>query len=152
MARESLSVAGLPSEVEDVFKEFRTCEMSTLAKDGTPITWPTLPFWRPDEGRFLITTSIGLSQKAFNSTDSVNRGLHQIKSLDAETQNQSVDLGVTSQSATSSLYDQYFMAAKIYNRAVSSFYQDNVKLPRALKTLSNVAQIFALFLISGVLS
>jgi hypothetical protein len=40
--------------------------MSTLARDGTPITWPTLPFWCLDEGRFLITTSIGLPQKAFN--------------------------------------------------------------------------------------
>lgn len=56
----------LPPEVEAVFREFRTCEMSTLARDGTPITWPTLPFWRPDEGRFLITTSIGLPHKAFN--------------------------------------------------------------------------------------
>ena len=56
----------LPPEVEAVFREFRTCEMSTLARDGTPITWPTLPFWRPDEGRFMITTSIGLPQKAFN--------------------------------------------------------------------------------------
>lgn len=56
----------LPSEVEAVFREFRTCEMSTLARDGTPITWPTLPFWYPDEGRFLITTSIGLPHKAFN--------------------------------------------------------------------------------------
>ncbi|HSL01624.1 MAG TPA: pyridoxamine 5'-phosphate oxidase family protein [Rubrobacteraceae bacterium] len=56
----------LPSEVEEVFREFRTCEMSTLARDGTPITWPTLPFWYPDEGRFLITTSIGLPQKAYN--------------------------------------------------------------------------------------
>jgi hypothetical protein len=35
-------------------------------QDGTPITWPTLPFWYPDEGRFLITTSIGLPHKAFN--------------------------------------------------------------------------------------
>ena len=56
----------LPPEVEAVFLEFRTCEMSTLARDGTPITWPTLPFWYPDEGRFLITTSIGLPHKAFN--------------------------------------------------------------------------------------
>jgi hypothetical protein len=56
----------LPSEVEAVFREFRTCEMSTLARDGSSITWPTLPFWRPDEGRFLITTSIGLPHKAFN--------------------------------------------------------------------------------------
>jgi Pyridoxamine 5'-phosphate oxidase len=55
-----------PREVEAVFLEFRTCEMFTLARDGTPITWPTLPFWYPDEGRFLITTSIGLPHKAFN--------------------------------------------------------------------------------------
>src|SRR5215218_4674736 len=56
----------LPPEVESVFREFRTCEMSTLARDGAPITWPTLPFWRPGERRFLITTSIGLPHKAFN--------------------------------------------------------------------------------------
>jgi hypothetical protein len=62
----SRKVAELPFEVEDVFREFRTCEMSTLARDGTPITWPTLPFWRPDEGRFMITTSISLTQKVFN--------------------------------------------------------------------------------------
>ena len=52
--------------MEAVFREFRTCEMSTLARDGSPITWPTLPFWRPIEGRFLITTSVGLPHKAFN--------------------------------------------------------------------------------------
>lgn len=40
--------------------------MSTLARDGTPITWPTLPFWKPEEGRFMITTSISLSQKVSN--------------------------------------------------------------------------------------
>lgn len=56
----------VPPEVEAVFREFRTCEMSTLARNETPISWPTLPFWRPEEGRFLITTSIGLPHKAFN--------------------------------------------------------------------------------------
>ncbi len=56
----------VPPEVEGVFREFRTCEMSTLAKDGSPITWPTMSFWHPDDNRFLITTSIGLPQKAFN--------------------------------------------------------------------------------------
>jgi hypothetical protein len=59
-------VAVLPPEVEDVFEEFSTCEMSTLARDGTPITWPTLPFWYSDEKRFTITTSIALAQKALN--------------------------------------------------------------------------------------
>lgn len=56
----------IPSELETVFREFRTGEFSTLAKDGTPITWPTTPFYRPEQGHFLITTSIGLPQKAFN--------------------------------------------------------------------------------------
>lgn len=56
----------IPAEVEAVFREFRTCEFSTLAKDGTPITWPMLPFWRPDAGVFMTTTSIGLPDKAFS--------------------------------------------------------------------------------------
>lgn len=56
----------VPAEVEVVFREFRTCELSTLAKDGTPVTWPTEPFYQPEKGRFLITTSIGLAQKAYN--------------------------------------------------------------------------------------
>lgn len=56
----------IPAEVEAVFREFRTCEFSTLARDGTPITWPMLPFWRPDTGQFMTTTSIGLPDKAFN--------------------------------------------------------------------------------------
>ncbi len=66
MDHRSFRTIDLPPEVEAVFLEFRTCEMSTLARDGAPITWPTLPFWRPHEGRFLITTSIGLPHKAFN--------------------------------------------------------------------------------------
>lgn len=57
----------LPDEVLAVFAAFRTCEFSTLAKDGTPITWPTMAHYRPEQGQFLITTSIGLPQKAFNA-------------------------------------------------------------------------------------
>ena len=72
MTRSSGVAARLPREVEVVFEEFRTCELSTLARDGTPITWPTLPFWRSGEKRFVITTSIALAQKAFN----VRRNLH----------------------------------------------------------------------------
>jgi hypothetical protein len=56
----------IPSQVEAVFREFRTCEFATLARDGTPITWPMLPFWRPETGQFMTTTSIGLPDKAFN--------------------------------------------------------------------------------------
>jgi hypothetical protein len=56
----------LPHEIEAVFREFRSCELSTCSKDGTPVTWPVEPHYQPEKGRFLITTSIGLAQKAYN--------------------------------------------------------------------------------------
>ena len=55
-----------PPDVEAVFHNFRTCEFATLARDGAPQTWPTIPFHQHDDGRFLVTTSIGLPQKAYN--------------------------------------------------------------------------------------
>lgn len=62
----AMSRLTLPPEVEAVLRAFRTCEFTTLARDGTPITWPTLPFYDAERGCFLVTTSVGLPQKAFN--------------------------------------------------------------------------------------
>src|SRR5438552_12894835 len=56
----------IPPDVAAVFREFRTCECTTLSKDGSPVTWPTFPFWRSDTETFIITTSIGFPQKVFN--------------------------------------------------------------------------------------
>jgi pyridoxamine 5'-phosphate oxidase-like protein len=61
-----MAILNLPPHVVSVFRAFRTCEFTTLAKDGTPVTWPTLPFFQPTTGRFLITTSIGLPDKVSN--------------------------------------------------------------------------------------
>lgn len=44
---------------------YRTCELVTLAKDGTPVAWPTSCLPRAD-GTILVTTSLGFPQKAFN--------------------------------------------------------------------------------------
>ena len=55
-----------PAEIERVFREFRSAELATLAKDGTPIAWPMTVLYQPERGRFLATTSIGLPQKAYN--------------------------------------------------------------------------------------
>ena len=49
----------------DVIDKYFTCEFTTVARDGTPVTWPVSPRLMAD-GRFLVTTSIGLPQKAFN--------------------------------------------------------------------------------------
>jgi hypothetical protein len=56
----------LPSSVLDTLRLFRVCELSTVAKDGTPIAWPVSARFFAQEGHFLLTTSIGLSAKAVN--------------------------------------------------------------------------------------
>lgn len=58
--------AELPPEVADVLREFRVCEFTTIAKDGTPLAWPVCARYNFEEGFFTITTSIGLPQKAYN--------------------------------------------------------------------------------------
>lgn len=57
----------VPPEVARVFRAFRSAEVSTLAKDGTPLAWPLVVLYQPERGRFLTTTSIALPQKAFNA-------------------------------------------------------------------------------------
>lgn len=56
----------VPTEVLQVFRSFRTCEFSTIAKDGTPVTWPTVNRYDASAFRFTLATSIGLPDKAFN--------------------------------------------------------------------------------------
>ena len=56
----------LPSDVQAALREFRTCEFTTLSKSGTPVVWPVAARYLSEQGRFLLTTSIGLPQKAFN--------------------------------------------------------------------------------------
>lgn len=52
-------------DVSAVISQYRTCEFATVGRSGTPIAWPTVTLYR-DDGTFVITTSIGLPQKAYN--------------------------------------------------------------------------------------
>lgn len=68
VARHAPALAEVvPPEVARVFRAFRCAEVSTLAKDGTPLAWPLVVLYQPERGRFLTTTSIGLPGKAFNA-------------------------------------------------------------------------------------
>ncbi|MEU5550839.1 pyridoxamine 5'-phosphate oxidase family protein [Micromonospora sp. NPDC047793] len=53
------------SALGSTISAYRTCELATLAKDGTPVAWPTSGLLRPD-GTIMLTTSLGYPQKAFN--------------------------------------------------------------------------------------
>lgn len=44
---------------------YRTCEFTTLGRDGTPLTWPTA-FHRREDGTLLVTTSLAFARKALN--------------------------------------------------------------------------------------
>ncbi|MFI1994638.1 pyridoxamine 5'-phosphate oxidase family protein [Actinoplanes sp. NPDC020271] len=48
-----------------VIDAYRTCELATLTKDGSPVAWPTSGL-RLDDGTFLLSTSLGYPQKAYN--------------------------------------------------------------------------------------
>ena len=56
----------LPVEVRDVLQYFYTAEVSTVGKDGTPVTWPVCVQYREDRNDFLLSTSIGYSGKIYN--------------------------------------------------------------------------------------
>lgn len=69
MVKQTLSdphLNELPAEVTAVFRHFFTAEMTSLARDGTPITWPVMPIFWQKKGLFVAFTSIGLPQKALN--------------------------------------------------------------------------------------
>jgi hypothetical protein len=55
----------MPASYLDVIDKYFTCEFTTLSRDGSPVSWPVSPRLL-DDGRFLVATSIGLPQKAFN--------------------------------------------------------------------------------------
>ena|SRR5690349_11914833 len=55
----------MPGGALDIINDYFTCEFTTFSRDGSPVTWPVSPRLL-DDGRFLLTTSIGLPQKAFN--------------------------------------------------------------------------------------
>ncbi len=54
----------LPPEVLAVLREFRTCEFTSLSKRGMTVTWPVSARYFPEREQFMLTTSIGFSQKA----------------------------------------------------------------------------------------
>ncbi len=56
----------LPKAVEQTLRHFWTCEFTTLAKDGTPITWPVYPMFLAKRGQILIASPIGYPQKAIH--------------------------------------------------------------------------------------
>jgi hypothetical protein len=54
----------LPTEVQDAFERFITCEYTTVGAGQQPITWPVTPYYRPGQATIDVTTGLGYPKKA----------------------------------------------------------------------------------------
>jgi hypothetical protein len=62
-----MPVLAVPADVEAVFREFRSCEFTTVNKSGQPLTWPTEPYYDASQGRLIVTASIAFPIKTYNA-------------------------------------------------------------------------------------
>jgi hypothetical protein len=56
--------ASLPDEVQAVFDRFITTELTTISRQGQPITWPVTPYYEPSAPCIDVTTGLGYPKKA----------------------------------------------------------------------------------------
>src|SRR5262245_6640363 len=54
----------LPQEVRDTFGRFITCELTTVASNKQPITWPVIPFYDQGGATIDVSTGLGYPKKA----------------------------------------------------------------------------------------
>lgn len=54
----------LPSSVQSVFERFITTELTTVDKQGQPITWPVTPYYASGGPCIDVTTGLGYPKKA----------------------------------------------------------------------------------------
>jgi len=57
----------LPDEVAAVLRGFYTCEVTTVNRQGEPITWPAVSYVDEDSGRIVCAVSIAFPVKAYNA-------------------------------------------------------------------------------------
>ena len=59
-----MPVLNLPPDVEAVLQKFFTGEVTTVNKQGQPLTWPNLPYYDKPNGRVVVTSSVAFPTKA----------------------------------------------------------------------------------------
>ncbi|HET8845020.1 MAG TPA: pyridoxamine 5'-phosphate oxidase family protein, partial [Ktedonobacteraceae bacterium] len=62
-----MSRLNLSPEISRVLQEYYTCEITTVNRQGQPITWPCLPYYDEASGQILLSMSIAFPVKAFNA-------------------------------------------------------------------------------------
>jgi hypothetical protein len=61
----STRTADIPAEITHVLGRTLIAELSTLARNGRPVTWPMVPLWKPDPPQVVMSTGIALPNKIY---------------------------------------------------------------------------------------
>ena len=67
--------ATLPLDVQQVFAQFITTELTTIDRRGQPITWPVTPYYRAGGDCIDVTTGLGYPKKADDAAANPKVGL-----------------------------------------------------------------------------
>jgi hypothetical protein len=62
-----MSELQLPPEVASVLRENYTAEVTTVNRQGQPLSWPSLTYFDQANGQIFLTVSIAFPVKAFNA-------------------------------------------------------------------------------------
>jgi hypothetical protein len=54
----------LPPDIEAVLQKFLACEVTTVNKQGQPLTWPNLAYYNKPAGEIVVTSSVAFPTKA----------------------------------------------------------------------------------------
>jgi general stress protein 26 len=58
----------IPEWIKETFDNYLVCEFTTI-KNGKPVTLPLLPFYLPESGKLVVTSSILFSKKVEHVKD-----------------------------------------------------------------------------------
>jgi hypothetical protein len=62
-----MPTAAISTDIRRVLREFYTCEVTTVNRQGKPITWPATAYYDEETGQIILAASIAFPVKAFNA-------------------------------------------------------------------------------------
>ena len=62
-----MPTVAISTDIRSVLREFYTCEVTTVNRQGQPITWPATAYYDEATGQIILAASIAFPVKAFNA-------------------------------------------------------------------------------------
>ena len=62
-----MDIVAISTDISRVLCEFYTCEVTTVNRQGQPITWPTTAYYDEVTGQIILAASIAFPVKALNA-------------------------------------------------------------------------------------